>query len=73
MPLRIFVADDSEAIREAVRCCIETNTNWKVCGEAENGSVALDMVRELNPPGKSQRLLHVQESSCSWPTIVSSS
>ena len=49
MPLRILVVDDSEAIREAARSCIEMNTNWQVCGEAENGSVALDMVRELNP------------------------
>jgi DNA-binding NarL/FixJ family response regulator len=49
MPLRILVVDDSEAVRQAVRSCIETNTNWQVCGEAENGSVALDIVRELNP------------------------
>jgi len=49
MPLRILVVDDSEAIRQAVRSCIETHTNWQVCGEAENGSVAIDMVRELNP------------------------
>jgi len=49
MPLRILVVDDSQAIREAVRSCIETNTNWQVCGEAENGNVALEMVRELNP------------------------
>jgi DNA-binding NarL/FixJ family response regulator len=49
MPLRILVVDDSEAIREAVRSCIETNTSWHVCAEAENGNVALDMVRELNP------------------------
>ncbi len=49
MALRILVVDDSKAIREAVRSCIETNTNWQVCGEAENGDVALDMVRELDP------------------------
>jgi CheY-like chemotaxis protein len=39
----------AEAIREAVRCCIEAPTNWQVCREAKNGRVALDMVRELNP------------------------
>ena len=49
MPVRILVVDDSEAIREAVKSCIETHTDLKVCGEADNGSVARDMVRELNP------------------------
>jgi chemotaxis response regulator CheB len=49
MPLRILVVDDNEAIRQAVRSCLELNTDWQVCGEAENGSIALDMVRELNP------------------------
>jgi DNA-binding NarL/FixJ family response regulator len=49
MPQRILVVDYSGAIREAARSCIEMNTNWQVCGEAENDSVALDMVRELNP------------------------
>jgi DNA-binding NarL/FixJ family response regulator len=49
MAVRILVVDDRETIREAVRSCIETNTSWQICGEAENGNVALDMVRELNP------------------------
>jgi DNA-binding NarL/FixJ family response regulator len=49
MPKRILVVDDSQAIRQAVRSCIESNTEWQICGEAENGSVALDMVRKQNP------------------------
>ena len=49
MPIRILVVDDSEAIRQAVRSCIEAHTGIEVCGEAENGTVALDKVRELNP------------------------
>lgn len=49
MPLRILVVDDSEAIRQSVRSCIESKTDWQVCGEAENGNVALNMVRELDP------------------------
>ena len=49
MSLRILVVDDSEAIRQAVRTCIESNTDWQVCAEAENGAVALERVRELNP------------------------
>ena len=49
MPLRILVVDDSAAIRQAVRSCIESNTDWEVCGQAENGSIALEMVLELKP------------------------
>jgi DNA-binding NarL/FixJ family response regulator len=49
MPLRILIVDDSEALRQAVRSCIESNTDWQVCGEAENGTVALEHVLELNP------------------------
>jgi len=49
MAIRILVVDDSEVIRQAVRSCIEGHTELEVCGEAENGRVALDMVRRLNP------------------------
>jgi len=49
MSIRILVVDDSEVIRQGVRSCIESNTDWEVCGEAENGRIALGMVRELNP------------------------
>jgi DNA-binding NarL/FixJ family response regulator len=49
VPIRILVVDDSAVIREAVRSCIDGHTELEVCGEAENGDVALDMVRRLNP------------------------
>ncbi len=49
MPCRILIVDDSAAIRQAVRSCIEENTEWEICGEAENGNTALDMVRALKP------------------------
>lgn len=49
MPIRILVVDDSAIIRQAVRSCIESNTDWEVCGVAENGSAALAMMRELRP------------------------
>lgn len=32
-----------------VRSCVEEETNWQVCGEAENGEVAVRMVSELHP------------------------
>jgi DNA-binding NarL/FixJ family response regulator len=49
VPIRILIVDDSAAIRQAVRSCIESNTELEICGEAENGVVALDMVRKVNP------------------------
>ena len=45
----ILLVDDSELIRHSLRLCIEENSDWEVCGEAENGKVAVEKVRELHP------------------------
>jgi two-component system, chemotaxis family, chemotaxis protein CheY len=45
----ILIVDDSETIRRLVRSCIERRTDWKVCGEAENGVTALEKFKELRP------------------------
>ena len=49
MSFTILIVDDSEIIRHALRSCIEKNTEWEICGEAENGQVAVDKVQELSP------------------------
>jgi DNA-binding NarL/FixJ family response regulator len=49
MQLKILIADDSSAIRRLLRVFIEHNTDWLVCGEAENGQIAVEKVTELNP------------------------
>lgn len=49
MPRQILIVDDSTALRRMVRCYVEEKTDWKVCGEAENGEVAVRMVNELHP------------------------
>ncbi len=49
MAHRILIVDDSAIIRHAIRACIEHNTDWEVCGEAENGQVAIEKVRALHP------------------------
>lgn len=49
MSFTILIVDDSDLIRHALRCCIEKNTEWQICGEAENGQVAVNKVQELNP------------------------
>ena len=45
----LIVDDDNVHLRQAIRTCIEQNTEWIICGEAENGRVAVDKVRELGP------------------------
>jgi DNA-binding NarL/FixJ family response regulator len=49
MPLKILLVDDSSAIRHLLRFFIEHNTEWLVCGEAENGQIAVAKVTELMP------------------------
>jgi DNA-binding NarL/FixJ family response regulator len=49
MSHRILIVDDSAIIRHSIRICIEHNTDWEVCGEAENGKVAIEKVRQLRP------------------------
>ena len=45
----ILIADDSALIRHSIRSCIEQNSDWEVCGEAENGKTAVEKVKELHP------------------------
>ena len=49
MPATILLVDDTAAIRRALRLYIEAETNWKIVGEAENGKMAIDLVRALHP------------------------
>jgi len=49
MPLKILIVDDSSSIRHLLRFFIEHNTDWQVCGEAENGQIAVEKVAELHP------------------------
>ena len=46
---RILIVDDNPAVRFSVRRCIEANTTCDVCGEADNGHSAIEMVVQLNP------------------------
>ena len=49
MPRRILIVDDNTIIRRSIRYCIEQNTDWEVCGEAENGRLAVEQVQQLQP------------------------
>jgi DNA-binding NarL/FixJ family response regulator len=45
---RLLIADDSAASRRALRNLIEGN-GWEVCGEAEDGFVAVEKTAVLKP------------------------
>jgi DNA-binding NarL/FixJ family response regulator len=47
--VRIFIVDDSPAVRPALRACIEEKQGWQVCAEADNGASAIQLFRELRP------------------------
>jgi DNA-binding NarL/FixJ family response regulator len=45
----ILVVDDNPRVRRALRVCLELHQDWKVCGEAENGQEAIDLVCKNKP------------------------
>jgi DNA-binding NarL/FixJ family response regulator len=49
MAFKILIVDDSSSIRRLLRFFIEHHTDWQVCGEAENGQIAVKKVTELKP------------------------
>jgi DNA-binding NarL/FixJ family response regulator len=49
MSAQILIVDDSPFLRRSIRSSIEQNTDWQVCGEAENGQVAIDKTKDLHP------------------------
>lgn len=47
--LRILIADDSVAVRRGVIRLLSSETGWQICGEARDGSEAVERARELHP------------------------
>jgi len=46
---RILIVDDHELMRRGIRGLLENQTDLEICGEAKNGSEAVQKTRELNP------------------------
>ena len=46
--MRILIVDDHEIVRRGVRQILAAE-NWEICGEAQNGRVAVEKVRALEP------------------------
>ncbi len=49
MSKQILIVDDSPMVRRLVRTAVEAKTDWQICGEAENGQIAVRLVDELKP------------------------
>jgi PAS domain S-box-containing protein len=47
--IRVLIADDHEMVREGIRRIIESDTDFLVIGEAENGREAIELSHTLNP------------------------
>lgn len=47
--VKIAIADDNASIRKVLRRFIESQTNWHVCGEADNGEAAILLVQQQKP------------------------
>ena len=47
--MRILVADDHEAVRKGVCAILSARPDLEVCGEAENGKVAIEKAHALKP------------------------
>lgn len=47
--MRILLADDHEVLRHCLRSMLESKGNWTVCGEADNGRMAIERAKELKP------------------------
>ena len=46
---RILIADDHEVVRRGIRALIENHAGWEVCGEAIDGTDAVQKAHELHP------------------------
>ena len=49
MPHTILIVDDNATIRRSLRCWIEQESDWQVCGEASNGVEAIEGVDKFEP------------------------
>jgi DNA-binding NarL/FixJ family response regulator len=45
----ILIVDDNPGIRRLLRSYLETKPEYEVCGEAENGKIAVQKVESLHP------------------------
>jgi two-component system nitrate/nitrite response regulator NarL len=50
MTSRILIVDDHEIVREGIRTLLNrARPQWEICGEATNGQLAIEAVKNLKP------------------------
>src|SRR5438105_2373787 len=49
MPRRILVVDDHDIVRTGVKALLASASGWEICGEASDGSEAVQKVQQLSP------------------------
>ena len=50
MTARILIVDDHEVLREGLKSLLaKSRPDWKICGEATDGDMAIELVKELEP------------------------
>lgn len=45
----ILIVDDNSSVRRSLRSLLQLSAGWDICGEAENGAAAVEMVEKLHP------------------------
>ena len=46
---RILIADDHEIVRRGLRSLLQGHADWEICGEAVDGSDAVEKIMQLKP------------------------
>jgi len=49
MRTRFLIVDDSELVRRSLRTVLQANPDWEICGEAADGTSAIEMFKDLRP------------------------
>jgi DNA-binding NarL/FixJ family response regulator len=47
--IRIMLADDYEVVRQGLRRILELRKDWEICGEANDGRIAVELAMKLKP------------------------
>jgi two-component system, NarL family, nitrate/nitrite response regulator NarL len=47
--VRVLIADDDPIVRQAVRSVLEISGGFQIVGEAEDGKMAINLVKEIDP------------------------
>jgi DNA-binding NarL/FixJ family response regulator len=48
MPIRIFVADDHDIVREGVKSLLKSRPEWTICGETSDGTQAASLIGKID-------------------------